>query len=236
MALNLNISEQKFFEYLYCPLRYEFICKGFKPTDTSFNKKIYSVVKNFYLSTLDKPYSNINILKTKWDKICEQEQMDRKKALEGWGNIINAFNYIHNNQIKFSDVDSHYALEIPGSEIIIQGQLDPFIDQGDHIEVLISHFGKKHPDIADINKKLKHTIDAYILNKKYKKDVIFKYVCFATGAEYFTRRSTKDFNRLETIVTQIGKALKENIIYPRETFMCTSCCYLDLCKLWTKDI
>lgn len=232
MSNNLIISEQKFFEYMYCPIRYDFICKGFAPTDISFNKHIYSVVKALYISTLDKPYSSINPLMNKWDKIAFDLQLDSKKALEGRGNIINAFNYIYNNRIKFSDVDSSYTLEIPGSKIIIQGQLDPFIDKGNHIEVLISHFGKKQPDISDINKKLKHTIDAYILKKLYGKDAIFKYHCFTTGKEYITTRSTKDFNRLERIITQVGKAIDNNIIYPRETFMCSNCCYSDLCKAW----
>lgn len=230
--MNLNISEQKFFEYMYCPMRYDFICKGFAPTDSSLNKKIYSVVKNLYLSTLDKTYPTINPLKTKWDKIAAEQQLEGKKVLEGWGNIINAFNYIHQNRIKFSDVDHSYMLEIPGSKLIIQGQLDPFIDKGNHIEILISHFGKKQPDKSDIDKKLKHTIDAYVLKKMYNKDVIFKYHCFTTGKEYITTRSTRDFRRLESIVTQVGKALENQIIYPRETFMCNNCCYLDMCKQW----
>lgn len=233
--MNSIISEQKLFEYINCPLRYSFICNGFKSTDSTFNKKVYGVVKSLYLSTLDKTYSTVKPMQNKWDKICEQEQMNPKKALEGLGHIISAFNYIDRNRITFSDVDSHYTLEVPGSKIIVQGQLDPFIDKGDHIEVIISHFGKKQPDIADINKKLKHTIDAYVLKKKYNKDVIFKYVCFTTGNEYITLRNTRDFNRLEKIITEVGKAINDNIIYPRETFMCSSCCYLDLCGAWGND-
>lgn len=231
--MNLTISEQKFFEYIYCPMRYDFIRKGIEPTDITLNKRIYSVVKNLYISTLDKTYSTINPLKNKWDKIASEQQLEGKKVLEGWGNIINAYNYITQNNIKFSDVDHSYTLEVPGSELIIQGQLDPFIDKGNYIEVIISHFGKKQPDKSDIDKKLKHTIDAYVLKKMYKKDVIFKYHCFTTGKEYITTRSTRDFNRLEQIVTQVSKALNSNIIYPRETFMCNSCCYLDLCRQWS---
>lgn len=232
MSLNITISEQKFFEYMYCPIRYDFICKGFAPTDTSINKHIYGVIKSLYLSTLDKTYTTITPMKNKWDKIAFDNQLDSKKVLEGTGNIINAFNYITQNNLRFSDVDTSYLLEVPGSKIIIQGQLDPIIDRGTHIEVFISHFNKKQPDKSDIDKKLKHTIDAYIIKKIYGKDAIFKYHCFTTGKEYITTRSTRDFNRLEKIVTQVGNALDNNIIYPRETFMCNNCCYLDLCKAW----
>jgi hypothetical protein len=213
-------------------MRYDFIQKGFAPTDVSFNKKVYSVVKSLYISTLDKTYTNINPLKAKWDKIVSKEQLESRKVFEGFGNIVNAFSYVHQNNIKFSDVDHSYILEIPGSKITITGQLDPFIDKGRYIEVFISHFGKKQPDKADIDKKLKHTIDAYVLKQLYDKDVVFKYHCFTTDKEYITTRSTKDFNRLKNIVTQIGLAINNNIIYPRETFMCGTCCYLDMCKSW----
>lgn len=65
MSLNIKISEQKFFEYMYCPIRYDFICKGFAPTDTSINKHIYGVIKSLYLSTLDKTYTTITPMKNK---------------------------------------------------------------------------------------------------------------------------------------------------------------------------
>lgn len=228
----MKISEKLLFEYISCPIAYDYMKQGISKKSISFNKMIYSVVKNLYLSTLDETYRSINFLKQKWDKIAMDNQLTPKKTLEGWGGIINAYNYVINNNIKFTNVMESYELEIPGSKISIIGQLDPYIDKGTHIEIFISHFGKKQPDIADINKKLKHTIDSYILNKRYKKDVIIKYHCFTTGCVYTSLRNSRDYNRMEKIISNIGKGLENNIIYPRETFMCGSCEYIDLCAIW----
>lgn len=233
MCKDLIINEQQLFEYMKCPIRYDFIKKGIAPTDdATYKKQLYLILKNLYLSTLDTTYKNISPLKNKWDKYCSTHLLDAKKALEGWGCILNAYNYITANNITFTDVDCMYELEIPGAQLIIKGQLDPFIEHDTYIEVFISHTTKKMPDKSDIDKKLKHTIDAYILSKKFKKDVVFNYYNCNTNQSMITTRSTLDFNRLENIITQIGKALTNNIIFPRESFMCSSCCYLELCSKW----
>lgn len=228
----MEISEQQLFEYISCPLSYSFMQKGIKKTSLSFNKMIYSVVKNLYLSTLDETYKSINPLKQKWDKVAMNNQLAPKKILEGWGGIINSYNYIIDNNIKFTGVMESYKLEIPGSKISILGQIDPYIDRGTHIELFISHFGKKQPDLADIDKKLKHTIDSYILQKRYNKEVIIRYHCFTTGNEYTSLRNSRDYNRMNNIIKNIGKALENDIIYPKETFMCSSCDYIDMCRVW----
>lgn len=228
----MRISEQQLFEYINCPLAYDFLRRGFKNNNMSTNKMIYSVVKNLYLSTLDETYKSINPLKQKWDKIAMDNQLAPKKILEGWGGIINAYNYITDENIKFTNVMESYELELPGSKVSIVGQLDPYIDKGTHIEIFISHFGKKQPDLADIDKKLKHTIDAYILQKRYNKEVIIKYHCFTTGNVYTSLRNSRDFQRMKCIVDNIGKALENNIVFPRETFICSSCSYVDLCRMW----
>lgn len=235
MKFNNTISEQMLFNYLKCPLIYDFAQKGIKSNTTSFNKLVYSVVKNLYLSTLEETYRSINPLQRKWDKIAPENNLNQKKALEGWGCIINAYNYITHSNIRFSDVDASYEIEIPGTKVLLRGQLDPFIDKGTHIEILISHFNKKHPEQGDINKRLKHTIDAYAIKQMYGKDVIIKYKNFVTGIETCTTRSTRDFNRLSLILKNVATALENDVFYPSETIICNNCDYVELCGKWGND-
>lgn len=231
----MRISEKLFFEYMTCPVAYDFMNKGISKKSMSFNKLVYSVVKSLYMFTLDGTYTGINTLKRKWDKIAESNQLEPKKVLEGWGGIINAHNYVVDNNLTFTSVLENYEVEIPGSKISIVGQLDPYKDKGDHIEIFISHFGKKQPDRVTIDKNLKHTIDSYVLHKKYKKDVIIKYYCFTTGNTFISIRNSRDYERMEYIIKNVGQALNQNIIYPRETFMCNSCDYIELCSKWGCD-
>ena len=84
--------------------------------------------------------------------------------------------------------------------------------------------------MVTIETRLKHTIDAYAIKNMFKKDVVINYYIPALNKTIQTIRGTKDFNRLEGIITNVSKAINSNIIYPRETFMCTSCLARDLCK------
>ena len=67
----------------------------------------------------------------------------------------------------------------------------------------------------------------------YYKDVVINYYVPAQGKCVQTLRANKDFKRLESIVENVGKAINSNIIYPRETFLCSQCLAQDLCKAWT---
>ena len=111
--------------------------------------------------------------------------------------------------------------------------LDPFIIKDDYIEIFITSFDKQMPERIDIETKLKHTIDAYIIKKLYNKDVVINYYVPAQGKTIQTLRSTHDFEKFESIIKNVGKAISNNIIYPRETFMCSSCVARPICKSWT---
>ena len=67
----------------------------------------------------------------------------------------------------------------------------------------------------------------------FKKDAVFTYYSPATGKTIETIRSTRDFKKLEFMLTMVSKAINANIIYPRETFMCNSCVAREICKSWT---
>jgi hypothetical protein len=230
------IKEKEFFEYLKCPLRYVMLTNGADiDGKKSVNQFIYSVVKHMYIHTLDNPISNPKIFQNKWDSICpnNREIINPKNVIEGWGLIYRAYEYVKYNNIRFMDVDMQYNLEIPGTGVTLIGQLDPIIDKGDHIEVLISSFSKKLPEKIDIDTKLKHTIDAYVLHQMFKKDVIIKYHSYPLNKDIYTLRNKKDYDRLETIIKNVGIAISNNIIYPRDTYMCSSCVAREMCRAWT---
>lgn len=231
----MNIKEKEFFEYIKCPLRYSFIKNGLDiGEDKTFKRLTYSAINHYYAARTNGMKSDVNSLKRKWDNICQQNQdvINPKKVLEGWGMLYRTYEYIEMNNIKFMDVNTAYSIEVPGTKLCITGQLDPIIDRGNHIEIFVTCFDKVVPDRLTIDSMLKHTIHAYAIKKMFNKDVVVNYYVPAQGKCVQTLRASKDFTRLESIVKNIGKAIDSNIIYPRETFLCTSCLARDLCKAW----
>lgn len=234
----MELREKEFFEYIKCPLRYQFVKNNIDVgSDRTFKKLVYSAIISYYSAKTNGMKADANTLKRKWDSICEQNQdiLNPKKILEGWGLLYKTYEYIKNNNIEFTDINTAYSIEVPGSKINLIGQLDPIIDKGDYIEIFITCFDKVVPDMVTIETRLKHTIDAYAIKNMFKKDVVINYYIPALNKTIQTIRGTKDFNRLEGIITNVSKAINSNIIYPRETFMCTSCLARDLCKSWSNN-
>ena len=154
--------------------------------------------------------------------------------LDGWGLLYRAYEYVDLYNVEFTAVNHSYSIEIPGTGVCLTGVLDPFIVRENYIEIFITCFDKQMPERIDIDTKLKHTIDAYAIKKLYNKDVVINYYVPSQGKTIQTLRSTQDFKKLESIVKNVGKAINANIIYPRETFMCSSCMARPICKAWTE--
>lgn len=232
----MEINEKDFFEYIKCPLRYEFIKNNIDlGQDRTFKRLVTSAINYYYSAKTNRSVNSVNLLKKKWDNICEQNQdiINPKKVLEGWGLLYRTYEYINNNNIEFMALNVPYTIEIPGSKLSLKGILDPLIDKGDYIEIFVTCFDKVMPDRLTIESKLKHTIDAYAIKDMFKKDVVINYYVPAQNKCIQAIRTSQDFIRLKTIITNISKALENNIIYPRETFMCSNCLARDICKSWT---
>lgn len=230
----MELKEKEFFEYIKCPLRYQLIKKGHNLNEQkTFNQICYEAINSNINARVNDMKSDFNSFKRKWDSLAkENEIIGPKKLLNGWGLIYRTFEYIEMFNLKFLDCNTSYKIEIPGSKVSLTGILGPIIDKGVYIEVFVPNFNKTLPERIDIDTKLKHTIDAYAIKQMFKKDTVFTYYSPATGKTIETMRSTRDFKKLESMLTMVGKAIDSNIIYPRETFMCSSCVARPMCKSW----
>lgn len=234
----MELKEQELFEYLKCPLRYQFTKKGIDlGSDKTFKKLAYSVINHYFAAKTNGLKADSNTIKRKWDLVAQENSyiLNPKKVLEGWGLLYRTYEYVTINKYKFMDINMPYAIEVPGTKIKLTGQLAPMVDRGSYIELFIVSFDKVMPDRLEIDTRLKHTIDAYAIRKMFNKDVVITYFVPAQGKIVQTLRSKNDYTRLESILKNVGKALDANIIYPRETFLCSSCLARDICKSWTSN-
>ena len=231
------LKEKELFEYIYCPVRYKLLKNGnMFDEQKSFKKLCYEAINSYYNAKSNGLRADANTLKKKWDSIASHNTsiLNPKKVLDGWGLLYRAYEYVDLYNVEFTAVNHSYSIEIPGTGVCLTGVLDPFIIRENYIEIFITCFDKQMPERIDIDTKLKHTIDAYAIKKLYNKDVVINYYVPSQGKTIQTLRSTQDFKKLESIVKNVGKAINANIIYPRETFMCSSCMARPICKAWTE--
>lgn len=236
----MEIKEKELFEYIKCPIRYELIHKGNILNDKkTFKTMCYEAINSYINATVNDMKADATTLKRKWDSIAQSGINDGiltpKKVLDGWGMIYRTYEYIKNNNITFLDVNTTYNLEFPNAKASLIGTLPPLIDKGDYIEIFIICFDRQIPDRLELDSKLKHTIDSYAIKKMFNKEVIITYYIPAINDTLTTLRNSKDYIRLNNIIYNVSKSIEQDIIFPRENFLCNSCVARHLCKSWTGE-
>lgn len=233
----MKLTEQQLFDYSYCPVKYflKYKTKIVVPEEVTINKLLTQVAKYFYTTVANGKVPSLKQMQNKLDAICEanREMINPKKAVEMWGLVYNFYNWACDNKIAVVDTDTRYA--IPIGEHIIEGAMNPIaLTPNKNLEILIVNFSNKIPDQLEIDTKLKYTLDTFAFNtanKDMKIDAT-KIHLVKSNKDIITTRNINDYDRLKSTVNNIAKSIQNELYYPRETFMCTSCNYRNYCRAW----
>lgn len=173
-------------------------------------------------------------LKRKWDTVCETHSLSQKEALEGMGEISRFANWMSIEQPIIVDINTPYTLVI--GDVEVKGNLSPIFKKGEKHEFVITDFGKRIQDQTWLDFKLKYTIDAYIYRELFETDIAgIRVHNVKHNKDLKTMRMNVDYQRMETTIRSIGKAIQEGIYYTRESFTCPSCPAASYCKFWTRE-
>lgn len=236
------LSEKDFLNYIKCPLYYKIESNGHNLRQDSFNTYLHKVsdmyIKRVGSTKLLGNFDHENYVKKHWDKICMENQhlITPKQCIQGWGYLYRIIEFINVTGVEVLDPEITYKIEPDGNRHGITGTLDPIIKQGDFYTTLIISFSDKLPESYVMDMNLKHTLDAYALNQ-FIPDIqhCITYHSFKSGAEKDTLRFPKHFTRLEYILEVVGNCIEQNLIYPRNSFSCSTCTFRGLCDQWMGD-
>lgn len=233
------LSEKDFLNYIKCPLYYRLEANGQQLEKDTYNKFLHYAA-NQYLNRLANvkllgDFNHENFLKKIWDKICMENQhiILPKQCIQGWGMLYKIIEYFKNPNLELLDTSITYVIAPEGSKYSLTGTLDPIIKQGDFYTTFIISFSDRLPESYVIDMNLKHTIDAYALNELIP-DIqhVITYHSFKSGSEKDTLRMSNQFTRLENILNTVGTCIEQNLIYPRNSFGCSTCQMRGLCDQW----
>jgi hypothetical protein len=86
-----------------------------------------------------------------------------------------------------------------------------------------------------MNMNLKHTIDSYALNQLIPGiNHVTTYHSFKSGEEKDTLRFPKHWERLETILKVVKTCIEQDLIYPRNSYSCSTCNMRGMCSDWRR--
>ena len=236
------LSEKDFLNYIKCPLYYKIESNGHNLRQDSFNTYLHKIsdmyIKRVGSTKLLGNFDHENYVKKHRDKVCMENQhlITPKQCIQGWGYLYRIIEFINVTGVEVLDPEITNRIEPEGNRHGVTGTLDPIIKQGDFYTTLVISFSDKLPESYVMDMNLKHTLDAYALSQ-FIPDVqhCITYHSYKSGAEKDTLSFPKHFTRLEYILEVVGNCIEQNLIYPRNSFSCSTCTFRGLCDQWMGD-
>lgn len=233
----MRITEQQLFDYMTCPVKYylKYKSKIVVPEEVTVNKLLTQITKYFYNTVANGKLPSLKQMQNKLDSLCEANKdiITPKKSIEMWGQVYNFYNWACDNKIAVIDTDTKYAITL--GEHIVEGTMSPIaITPNQKLELLLINFSTRVPDQIEIDTKTKYTLDMMAFNKANSDMQIdaVRIHLLKQNRDLYTTRNINDYERLNSTVNNIAKSIQNELYYPKETHMCTSCNYRNYCRAW----
>lgn len=233
----MKLTEQQLFDYMYCPIKYylKYKAKIVVQEEVTINKLLTQITKYFYNSVANGKLPTLKQMQSKLDSLCEANKdiVTPKKSIEMWGQVYNFYNWACDNKIAVIDTDTKYAITL--GEHIVEGTMSPIAyTPAGKFELLIINFSSRMPDQIEIDTKTKYTLDTMAFNKANKDMQIdaTRIHLLRQNRDLYTTRNNNDYERLKSTVNNVAKSIQNELYYPKETHMCTSCNYRNYCRAW----
>lgn len=234
----IKLTEKQLFDFIKCPVLYDSIHNKqlFIQDTISLTKLIEKVSSFFYMNLLNSKVVSIDTLKRKWDRVCESNNIHSQKCLEGLDLINRLYKWAKYEELIILDLNVPYTFTLKYEDdvnISFKGEISNIaLGKDKKPYLLITDFSNKYPTQPLLDMKLKYTLDSYAFKKLYNKDIGVKFHHVKSDRDYFTFRIEDDFNRLVRVIRNVALSIDNRLFYPRESVMCSSCEFLNFCKVW----
>lgn len=159
------------------------------------------------------------------------EARRRSFLLRGWS-VLN--NFHRNNK---DNPGTPVAVDLGFTAQLGNHQLSDTIDLArridDKTEIVILNTRQSPPDDFDIRNDLKTTFQVYGFRNIFNTtEDLITYYYLEKGKKMETVRVQRDFDRMESIIDNIVRAIELDIWFPRQTFYCNTCHFQGMCTQW----
>lgn len=230
------IKEDDLFNFTQCPVKYKISHNGYdvyKKTYNMFLHELFDYIVQ-YICFHDSE-KVVEKAQEKWAELYINNQViiSEKRFIEGTTYIISIVNYLLSEKnMNIIDANSPYLIEFEGTGYALSGKINMVAEVGNQLLIIDPSFSAQPPDRYIIDSDLHYTIYSKALADTYNKPVIIKNRSFKTGKEQFALRNSIHYERLESVVCNVGKAMENSITYPNMGYHCTTCDARGVCALW----
>jgi len=238
----LELTEKQLFDYSICPARYaiEHKLRVVPETSPSLSKLLGRVANSLLLSLLNGKALTTGQLKDKWDRVCEDNRavMTQQNCLTGLDMLLAMYRWAEDERLRVADfkIPYQYLMRKEEPQIILKGEIaGAIIPKGNNsFELLELDFSSRYPDQALIDMNLKRTIDWKMCSLMSKDAELagIRIHHVKSNKDWYTVRGKEDFERMDASIRAIATCIDNELFYPRETVMCSTCEVKNFCRLW----
>lgn len=229
----LKLTDEALMDYIRCPNYFYFkhISKIPVNKTPTFHELVQQVIDAYMAKLMDGKIMTTRQFKKMWDDFAEEYPMiiTEKRTLDGFGMINQIDRYCRQNQVIIADINSPYQVNFKNN-ISLTGKIGIIRYNKTNLELFITETSQKLPDDFLLNMSMKLTLQMYAVSKTTdcQLDGIHVYH-IKSGKELYSRRSAKDFEKLEKIIGDVGFAIRNELYYPREDYTCPQCKFKNYC-------
>lgn len=229
----LKLRDQEVLDYIKCPNYFYLKYMSKIPLDNfeTYKSLVDQVITAYMYNLMNGKVMSYKAMKKMWDNLADENPtiLTDKKVLDGFGLINQVDRYCYDNKVIIADIDSPYQINFKGN-IILTGKIGIIRYNGDKLELFIVDTSQKQPDPFLLDMSLKYTMQLYGIKETsgYQLDGIHVYHV-KSGREFYSMRSQKDFDRLKSLMENVGFAIRNEVFYPREDYLCSTCKFKVYC-------
>lgn len=234
----MEIKEEDLFNFIQCPVKYKINNNGYDVYKKTYNKFLHEIY-NYIASYIcfHNTEKVVDKAQEEWTKMYINNQViiSEKRYLEGIGFITRIINYFLSEKMEIIDANSPYHIEFEGTGYALAGKIPMVGKAGSQLIYIDPSFSRTATDRYIIDSNLHYTIYSKALSDNYNMPVIIKNRNFKINTEQFALRNEIHYQRLETIVCNVGKAMENDIAYPNMGYHCSTCDARGICSMWGSD-
>lgn len=255
----MELSLDQIHAYLSCPSQYNFKHEhGLKEKETDsilYSKALHKTVSYYYFSLMGGVKPTAKQMKDKWAAMWEEvkpTKMDTGELLLGQKlgtrpqvdkHVVQGFELIHNFHHYNKDrqeipIAVNHEFRVPIAGVTITGKFELIRETLDNsspnrfIEIVDFKTGNEVTDPFLLNNDLNLTIMSYAFRNLFQAQedkLLFNYL--KSGNQLHTSRDNKHFDRMKATIEGVAEGIANKRFYPRQTFMCKSCAFKDVCNM-----
>ena len=245
MKKHLSVTQIKTF--LQCPLKYFFRYKqGIKVRANSsltMGKCVHCAIEEYYKKQMKEGKATEEDIKGMFDHAWETHvgDTDFKKdegpgALKDEGlRLVKKYAEDIAPKVRPKELEKEFELKFENVAYSLKGIIDLIEQDGTVVDHKCS---KRSPNKYDIDRDIQ--LSAYQIGYKslYNKDpkqLRYDYIVRNKTPKTIqcqTERSQRDLDRFLKLLGHVSKAIENEIYFPNQSMMCSTCGYGDFCKKW----